>query len=114
MLRQTENNIGRTNGIDLFFAWFAKGSSHVALQEYADAATAYDQAFAIYNSIGEEDKQRPYRMMWYQTGPFWAYFYTGRYQDVVNLANVTLTETISKYLLAWSGKIYAWQYTSGN
>ena len=72
MLRRAEDNIGNTNGIDLFFAWFAKGSSHVALQEYSDAATAYDQAFGIYNSIGKDDKQRPYRMMWYQTGPFWA------------------------------------------
>jgi len=35
-------------------------------------------------------------MMWYQTGPYKAYFYSGRYMDVINLANVTLTETISK------------------
>ena len=115
MLRQAEKNIGNTNGIDLFFAWFAKGSSHVALQEYADAATAYDQAFAIYNSIGKDDKQRPYRMMWYQTGPFWAYFYAGRYQDVINLANVTLTETISKPTLEesiyWRGQA---KYMLGN
>lgn len=29
-------------------------------------------------------------MMWYQTGPYWAYYYTGRYQDVVNLSTTTL------------------------
>jgi tetratricopeptide (TPR) repeat protein len=34
--------------------------------------------------------------MWYQTGPYFAYFYSGRYQDVVNLANTTLNETISE------------------
>ena len=28
--------------------------------------------------------------MWYQTGPYWAYYYSGRYQDVINLANTTL------------------------
>jgi tetratricopeptide (TPR) repeat protein len=28
--------------------------------------------------------------MWYQTGPYFAYFYTGRYQDVINLATQTL------------------------
>jgi len=28
--------------------------------------------------------------MWYQTGPYWAYYYTGRYQDVINLATITL------------------------
>ncbi len=95
-LGMAEEKIATTSGIDQYFAWYAKGTSHVALQQYADAALAYDQAFAIYNSLGKDDVQRPYRMMWYQTGPYWAYFYTGRYLDVINLANVTLTETISK------------------
>ena len=83
----------RLQGIDLFFAWFAKGTSHVALQQYVDAATAYDQAFAIYNALGSDDTERPYRMMWYQTGPYWAYFYSGRYFDVINLADTTLNDT---------------------
>ncbi|MCL4260390.1 MAG: C39 family peptidase, partial [Anaerolineales bacterium] len=91
-----EERVADSIGIDQYFAWFAKGTSHVELFEYADAATAFDQAFAIYNDLGKDDKQRPYRMMWYQTGPYKAYFYTGRYQDVIDLANVTLTETISK------------------
>ncbi len=91
-----EDRIAASEGIDQYFAWFAKGTSHVELFEYADAATAFDQAFAIYNDLGKDDKQRPYRMMWYQTGPYKAYFYTGRYQDVIDLANVTLIETISK------------------
>jgi tetratricopeptide (TPR) repeat protein len=29
-------------------------------------------------------------MVWYQTGPYWAYYYTGRYQDVIDLATKTL------------------------
>jgi tetratricopeptide (TPR) repeat protein len=29
-------------------------------------------------------------MLWYQTGPYKAYFYSGRYWDVLNLANSTL------------------------
>ena len=103
-----EESIAGSAGIDQYFAWFAKGTSHVALQEYADAATAFDQAFAIYNDLGKDDKQRPYRMMWYQTGPYWAYFYTGRYQDVISLANITLTDTISKPTLEesiyWRGQ----------
>ena len=114
-LSVAEENIRTMSGINLYFAWFAKGSSHVALQEYADAANAYDQAFSIYNSIGEDDKQRPYRMMWYQTGPYWAYYYAARYQDVVNLANITLTETISKPTLEesiyWRGRA---KYMIGN
>jgi len=107
-LSVAEDHIRHTNGIDLFFAWYAKGTSHVALQQYVDAANAYDQAFSIYDSIGKDDKQRPFRMMWYQTGPYFAYFYSGRYQDVINLANVTLNETISKPTLEesilWRGR----------
>ncbi len=33
-------------------------------------------------------------MMWYQTGPYWAYYYSGRYQDVINLANLTLDPSL--------------------
>jgi tetratricopeptide (TPR) repeat protein len=35
-------------------------------------------------------------MTWYQTGPYWAYYYSTRYQDVIALANKTLDE--------WSGE----------
>jgi tetratricopeptide (TPR) repeat protein len=81
-------------GINSFFAWFNKGTSHVQLQEYVDAADAYDQAFAVYATLGKDDTTRPYRMMWYQTGPYWAYYYTGRYQDVINLATTTLSTVL--------------------
>jgi len=81
--------------IDEFFAWFNKGTSHVNLLQYGEAATAYDKAFQIYASLGGDDTQRPYRMMWYQTGPYKAYYYSGRYQDVLDLANTTLEDTIS-------------------
>jgi tetratricopeptide (TPR) repeat protein len=83
-------------GNDQFFAWFNVGTSNVALQEYTDAASAYDQAFTMYSELPNEDPQRPnyilrpYRILWYETGPYWAYFYTGRYQDVINLATSTL------------------------
>lgn len=103
-----EEEINISSGIDRYFAWFAKGTSHVSLFEYADAAVAFDQAFAIYNDLGKDDKERPYRMMWYQTGPYFAYFYTGRYQDVITLADVTLAETIAKPTLEesilWRGR----------
>jgi tetratricopeptide (TPR) repeat protein len=85
-------------GIDQFFAWFNRGTSHANLQQYPDAATAFDQAFAVYNTLAD-DFQRPYRIMWYQTWPYWAYFYSGRYQDVINLANTTLNDTISEPVL---------------
>ena len=89
-------DIPSLTGIDLFFGWFAKGTSQVALQQYADAAASYDQAFSIYNSLGDDNSERPYRMMWYQSGPYFAYYYSGRYQDVINLANTTLNKTIAQ------------------
>ncbi len=84
------------SGNDEFFAWFNKGTSHVQLLQYNEAATAYDQAFNLYAQLGDDENQRPYRIMWYQTGPYWGYYYSGRYQDVVNLAETTLNDTISE------------------
>jgi len=97
-------------GIDEFFAWFNKGTSHVKLMEYNEAGIAFDQAFTIYSQLESDDTQRPYRIMWYQTGPYWAYFYTGRYQDTINLANTTLYDTIAEPTLEeslyWRGQAY--------
>jgi len=109
-LEVAEREITEFRGIDQFFAWFNKGTSLVQLQNYADAADAYDQAFTIYADLGDNDTQRPYRIMWYQTGPYWAYYYSWRYQDVINLANTTLYETISEPTLEesiyWRGMAY--------
>ncbi|MBN2388729.1 MAG: C39 family peptidase [Anaerolineales bacterium] len=74
----------------LYFAWFNVGTGHNLFYEYADAASAYDQAFQIYATLGDDNTRRPYRMLWYQTGPYRAYYYSGRYQDVINLATITL------------------------
>lgn len=95
-LEIAERETQTLTGIDAFFAWFNKGTSLVRLQRYGEAALAYDNAFAIYAGLGDDDTQRPYRIMWYQTGPYWAYYYSGRYQDVINLANTTLYDTISE------------------
>jgi len=76
------------SGRDLYFAWFNYGTNLVAQNDYSTAAQAFDTAFANYAQIPEA--QRPWRMMWYATGPYWAYYYTGRYQDVINLADATL------------------------
>jgi tetratricopeptide (TPR) repeat protein len=76
-------------GRDQFFAWYNRGTNLVYLEDYEAAAQAYDAAFALYAAI-PEGEQRPWRMLWYQTGPYPAYYYTGRYQDVINLAYTTL------------------------
>jgi tetratricopeptide (TPR) repeat protein len=77
-------------GLDLYFAWFNKGTNEVQLIQYNAAGTAYDQASDLYSHLTIPQKDWPYRMLWYQTGPYWAYYYTARYQDVINLANITL------------------------
>jgi len=63
------------------FAWFAYGSNMNYFDRYSEAAAAFDQA----REIG-----LPWRMLFYQFGPYVAYFNVGRYQDVVDLATVTL------------------------
>lgn len=63
------------------FAWFNLGSNLNYFDRYAEAAKAFDKA----REIG-----LPKRMLFYQFGPYRAYFNTGRYQDVVDLATYTI------------------------
>lgn len=74
---------------DLYFAWYNRGTSLVNLGDYTGAALAYDEAFKVYPTLDEDE--RPWRMIWYQTGPYYAYYYTGRYYDVLTLATSTLS-----------------------
>ena len=96
--------------IDQYFAWFNIGTSDVTLLSYVDAANAYDYAFNLYANLNVEDSVRPYRMMWYQTGPYKAYFYSNRFSDVINLASTTLNDTIAEpdleESLYWRGQAY--------
>ncbi|HET8564358.1 MAG TPA: hypothetical protein VFM35_10840, partial [Candidatus Binatia bacterium] len=79
-----------------------------ALFEYADAAIAYDYAFKLYADLDVNDSIRPYRMMWYQTGPYKAYYYTNRFADVINLADTTLNTPLDGPVLEeslyWRGE----------
>ena len=75
-------------GREQFFAWYNRGSNLVHLQDYAGAAQAYDTAFSLYAALPLEE--RPWRLLWYQDGPYAAYYHMGRYQDVINLAHSTL------------------------
>lgn len=63
------------------FAWFNLGSNQVALGHFEEAAAAYDQA----RQLG-----LPWRMLWYQFGPFEAYHAVGRYDEVIALVDATL------------------------
>jgi len=85
---KASNEIFGLSGIDQYFAWFNRGSSLVKLEDYGGAATAYDEAFKVYPNIPEAE--RPWRMLWYQTGPYFAYYGVGRYYDLLYLADGTL------------------------
>jgi hypothetical protein len=105
--QKAQQEIQTLAGRDLFFAWFNLGSSQVGLGDYAAAASAYDQAFALYQGLSEE--QRPYRLMWYQIGPYIAYYNTQRYQDVINLANATFSwvgQPVLEESYYWRGLAY--------
>ena len=89
-LRIAEEETQTLSDMALFFAWFNKGTSNTYLFEYGLGAEAYDYAYAnIYPNL-PEGPTRPYRILWYQTGPYWAYYWTSRYQDVINLADTNL------------------------
>jgi hypothetical protein len=101
---RASDEIYTLTGRDQFFAWFNRGSSLVQLQDYAGAAAAYDEAFRLQAAL--EPETRPWRMLWYQTGPYWAYQYSGRYYDVISLATSTLSamsEPVLEESYYWRG-----------
>jgi hypothetical protein len=83
---KASNEVSAFTGTDEFFTWYNVGTNLVGLQDYGGAAAAYDHAFALYNALPEDLSIRPYRILWYQTGPYFAYYCMGRYQDVIDLA----------------------------
>ncbi len=68
---------------DNAFLWFNLGTAYNALADYQLAAAAFDQA----RKLG-----LPWRMLWYQFGPYEAYYNVGRYEDVILLADTTLQD----------------------
>ena len=66
------------------YAWFNLGTNLVYFEQYQSAAKAYDTAI----SLG-----LPQRMLRYQFGPFFAYFHTGRTEDLLAIAEYALKRT---------------------
>ncbi len=85
-LEKASAEIYQTEGTNQFFAWYNYGTNLVKLQDFGGAAQAFDNALAIYNSLPDDLTVRHYRILWYATGPYFAYYYTGRYSDVIQLA----------------------------
>lgn len=75
-------------GRDLFFALFNQADSLLALGRNEEAASAFDLAYAVYPSL--EPDERPWRLLWYRTGPYEAYYRAGRYNDLLKLTTVTI------------------------
>lgn len=81
------------------FAWFNVGTNQLALGNYPAAAEAFDTARQL---------ELPWRMMWYQFGPYVTYFELGRYADVIELATLTLRRVKNlEESLYWRGRAYA-------
>jgi tetratricopeptide (TPR) repeat protein len=75
------------------FAWFNLGTNLVYFEKYSQAASAYDSA----RSAG-----LPQRMLRYQFGPFFAYFNTGRIDDLLLLTDYALKRTpTSEEAMLW-------------
>jgi tetratricopeptide (TPR) repeat protein len=66
------------------FTWFNIGTNLVYFERYTEAAQAYDKA---------RDIGLPQRMLRYQFGPFFAYFHSGRIDDLVTLTEYALQRT---------------------
>ena len=82
------------------YAFFNLGTGLVQVGDYVGAATAYDQARAL---------GLPWRMLWYQFGPFTAYTEVGRYQEVIDLGQATLTSAAGgiEEIHYWRGRALA-------
>jgi hypothetical protein len=84
------------------FAWFNMGTALTRLERYDEAAVAYDQA---------RRAGLPWRMLWYQFGPFEAYYNVQRYDDVTALVDTNLTNG-AEYVeetFYWQGRVLAAQ-----
>ena len=80
------------------FSWFNVGSALNALGRHQEAVAAYDKARQL---------ELHYRMLWYQFGPYESYYETGRYEDVIALADATLaTANNLEESYYWRGKAY--------
>ena len=90
------DEIYQTEGVDQFFSWYNRATNLEELQDYAGAAQAYDEAFKIYNQLPEDRTIRPYRILWYETGPYFAYFYVNRYYDVLSLADTAINAALDE------------------
>jgi tetratricopeptide (TPR) repeat protein len=81
------------------YAWFNLGTNLVAIGDTANAVKAYNSARRL---------NLPWRMLWYQFGPYQAYFAEKQYDEVIRLANATLSIVNNlEESYYWRGRAYA-------
>lgn len=83
------------------WAWFNLGTAYTMLGNYREAANAYDYWRTL---------DHPFRMLWYQFGPYEAYYNLGRYDDVLALARASeRTTPYVEEIYYYRGLVYAAQ-----
>ncbi len=88
-LQKTESELGLLTGRDLFFGYLNEAETLTRLGNFDEAVDVFDTAFNHYNTLDEE--QRPWRVLWYRVKAYQAYYRTGHYQTVIDLAKTTLS-----------------------
>ncbi len=84
------------------WAWFNLGTAYSMLGNYREAASAYDYWRTLDGN--------PFRMLWYQFGPYEAYYNLGRYDDVLALALASeRTTPYVEEVYYYRGLVYAAQ-----
>ena len=81
------------------YTWFNMGTALTKLKRYDEAAVAYDRALQL---------GLHFRMLWYQFGPFEAYYRVQRYNDVLALVKNNLNNG-GQYVeetYYWQGKVF--------
>jgi len=81
------------------FAWFNVGTNLLGMGDTAGAVQAYNRARRL---------NLPWRMLWYQFGPYEAYAAEKQYDEVIKLANATLTIVSNlEESYYWRGRAYS-------
>jgi len=88
-LQRAEAEIPHLSGRDQFFALYNQGANLFKLGRVQESAAVFDLAFSHYQTIPAA--QRPWRVVWYRMEAYQAYYETGRYQNVIDMANAAIS-----------------------
>ena len=87
----SSKEIYTTSGMAQIYAWFNRGTNLAYLNDYAGAAEAFHEAFNLFSLNDATGSLLVWRLLWYQTRPYWAFYYTGQYQQVILMANQVIS-----------------------